>query len=67
MLVRWMPKDEYAWLTICGSLLATIGLLADGGILLIDNTDWNDPPHLHVPADWPLVHRSRNVLTETSI
>jgi len=32
MLVRWMPKDEYAWLTICGSLLATIGLLADGGI-----------------------------------
>jgi O-antigen/teichoic acid export membrane protein len=32
MLVRWMPKDEYAWLTICGSLLATISLLADGGI-----------------------------------
>jgi hypothetical protein len=32
MLVRWMPKEEYAWLTICGSLLATIGLLADGGI-----------------------------------
>jgi O-antigen/teichoic acid export membrane protein len=32
MLVRWMPKDEYAWLTICGSLLATLGLLADGGI-----------------------------------
>jgi hypothetical protein len=32
MLVRWMPKDEYAWLTICGSLLATVGLLADGGI-----------------------------------
>lgn len=32
MLVRWMPKDEYAWLTICGSLLATIALLADGGI-----------------------------------
>lgn len=32
MLVRWMPKDEYAWLTICGSLLATIGLIADGGI-----------------------------------
>ncbi|MGV3660321.1 MAG: hypothetical protein ACO1TE_09045 [Prosthecobacter sp.] len=32
ILVRWMPKHEYAWLTICGSLLATIGLLADGGI-----------------------------------
>jgi hypothetical protein len=32
ILVRWMPKHEYAWLTICGSLLATLGLLADGGI-----------------------------------
>ncbi len=41
--------------------------LKPGGILLIDNTDWNDPPHVHVPKTWPLVHRSRNVLTETSI
>lgn len=41
--------------------------LKPGGILLIDNTDWNDPPHVFVPADWPLVHRSRNVVTETSI
>lgn len=32
MLVRTMPKDEYAWLTICGSLLATLGILSDGGI-----------------------------------
>ena len=35
--------------------------------LLIDNTDWKDPPHVHVPKDWPLVHQSRNVMTETSI
>jgi hypothetical protein len=41
--------------------------LKPGGILLIDNTDWNDPPHVHVPKDWPLVHQSRNVMTETSI
>jgi len=41
--------------------------LKHGGILLVDNTDWNDPPHVHVPAGWTLVHRSRNVLTETSI
>lgn len=46
---------------------AALSKLKPGGILLIDNTDWNDPPHLHVPVDWPLVHRSRNVLTETSI
>lgn len=46
---------------------AALPKLRPGGILLIDNTDWRDPPHVHVPADWPLVHRSRNVLTETSI
>jgi SAM-dependent methyltransferase len=41
--------------------------LKPGGILLIDNTDWSSPPHALVPAEWPLVHRSRNVLTQTSI
>lgn len=41
--------------------------LKPGGVLLIDNTDWSDPPHVHVPLDWALVHRSRNVLTETSV
>lgn len=46
---------------------AALPKLRPGGILLIDNTDWRDPPHVHVPADWPLVHRNRNVLTETSI
>lgn len=46
---------------------AAIPKLKPGGLLLIDNTDWRDPPHIHVPRDWPLVHRSRNVMTETSI
>lgn len=41
--------------------------LKPGGLLLIDNTDWKHPPHVHVPQDWPLVHQSRNVMTETSI
>lgn len=41
--------------------------LKPGGILLIDNTDWNHPPHFHVPNHWHRVHRSRNVMTETSI
>ena len=46
---------------------ASLPKLKPGGILLIDNTDWRDPPHVHVPKAWTLVHRSRNVLTETSI
>ncbi len=46
---------------------AALPKLKCGALLLIDNTDWNDPPHFYVPADWPLVHRSRNVLTQTSI
>jgi hypothetical protein len=46
---------------------AALSKLKYGGFLLVDNTDWNDPPHVHVPADWALVHRSRNVLTETSV
>ena len=46
---------------------AALPKLKPGGLLLIDNTDWKDPPHVHVPKDWPLVHRSRNVMTQTSI
>ena len=46
---------------------AALSKLKPGGILLIDNTNWDDPPHVHVPKDWPLVHQSRNVMTETSI
>lgn len=32
VLVRYMPKDDYAWFTIASSLLATLNLLADGGV-----------------------------------
>lgn len=46
---------------------AALPKLKPGGLLLIDNTDWKDPPHVHVPKDWPLVHQSCNVMTETSI
>jgi len=46
---------------------AALPKLKPGGILVIDNTDWPDLPHVHVPTDWPLMHRSRNVLTETSV
>ncbi len=47
--------------------LAALDKIKPGGYLLIDNTNWDDPPHVHVPAHWPLVHRSRNVMTETSV
>jgi hypothetical protein len=41
--------------------------LKPGGIILIDNTNWDNPPHMHAPKDWPLVHPSRNVMTAISI
>lgn len=47
--------------------LESLSKLKSGGYLIIDNTNWNHPPHFHVPHDWPLLHRSSNVLTETSI
>jgi hypothetical protein len=37
------------------------------GLLLIDNTDWDDPQHVHVPKDWPHVNQGRTAMTETSI
>lgn len=47
--------------------LAALPKLKPGAILAIDNTDWQHPPHHHVPQSWELVHESRNVLTRTSI
>lgn len=32
MLVRLLPKEDYGWFTIVGSMLATLSLLSDGGI-----------------------------------
>ena len=31
-LVRLLPKDQYAWFTIAGSLMATMSVLSDGGL-----------------------------------
>jgi O-antigen/teichoic acid export membrane protein len=31
-LVRLLPKDQYAWFTIAGSLMATMSILSDGGL-----------------------------------
>lgn len=32
LLIRALPKEEYAWFTLAASMLATLNLLADGGV-----------------------------------
>jgi hypothetical protein len=46
---------------------AAIPKLKPGGWLLVDNTNWLADAEWGVPSTWPLVHRSSNVMTETSI
>lgn len=48
-------------------ILAALPKLAPGGLLLVDNTDWMPLSSWGVPAAWPVVHQSRNVMTETTI
>lgn len=38
-----------------------------GGLLAIDNTNWFELDRWGVPAAWPLVHQSENVMTQTSV
>lgn len=46
---------------------AAVGALNPSGLLVIDNTDWLGHQNWDVPPDWPVVHRSSNVMTETTI
>ena len=48
-------------------IAAALPKLRGGGLLLVDNTDRMPPAEWGVPADWPVAHRSRNVMTETTI
>lgn len=48
-------------------VLAVLTKLRAGGLLVIDNSDWLPMVEWGVPADWPLVHQSRNVKSQTSI
>ena len=42
--------------------------LKPGGLFAIDNTNWlDDLTRWGVPGDWPLVHQSENVMTQTSV
>ncbi|MBD2081725.1 class I SAM-dependent methyltransferase [Leptolyngbya sp. FACHB-17] len=48
-------------------ILAALPKLKPGGLLLVDNTDWITLSEWGVPADWQIVHQSRNVMTQTTI
>jgi len=48
-------------------ILAALPKLKAGGYLLVDNTNWLPLSEWNIPPDWKLVHRSSNVMTETSI
>jgi hypothetical protein len=48
-------------------ILAAIPKLKVGGLLLLDNSNRLSDTEWGIPASWPLVHRSANVMTVTSI
>jgi hypothetical protein len=48
-------------------VLAALSKLRPGGLLAIDNTDWLPDDDWGIPAAWPLVHRSANVVTVTTV
>lgn len=41
--------------------------LRSGGYLLVDNTNWLPLEQWYVPSNWPMVHQSENVMSETTI
>ena len=48
-------------------VLAALSKLRPGGLLAVDNTDWLPDDLWGVPAAWPRVHRSSNVVTVTTV
>lgn len=46
--------------------LRALPRLKPGGFMMIDLTDWMPREQWPVPLDWPLIHQSRNVLTQPS-
>jgi hypothetical protein len=48
-------------------ILAVLPALRPGALLAVDNTNWLSEAEWGVPSDWPLIHRSANVMTETSV
>ncbi len=48
-------------------IVAALPKLRSGGLLLVDNTDRMPLREWGVPENWPVVHRSRNAVTETTL
>jgi hypothetical protein len=46
---------------------AVLPKIRPGGLLVIDNTNWLPEREWGVPSHFPLLHRSENVMTQTSI
>jgi hypothetical protein len=46
---------------------AALSRVRPGGLLAVDNTDWMPLEDWGVPRDWPLVHQSSNVMTQTTV
>lgn len=46
---------------------AILEKLKPSGLLMVDNTDWLPLEKWGVPPDWPIIHQSRNVMTQTTI
>jgi len=66
------PPDSLDFVLVDGHyrqacVVAALGKLRPGGLLAVDNTDWLTDDLWGVPATWPRVHRSSNVVTVTTI
>jgi len=48
-------------------ILAVLKKIKSGGLLLVDNTNWLPIEKWGVPDNWPVVHQSSNVMTQTTI
>ncbi len=48
-------------------ILAALPKIKTGGLLLVDNANWLALKEWGVPSDWPMVHQSSNVMTQTTI
>lgn len=48
-------------------ILVSLKKIKKGGLLLVDNTNWLPLEEWCVPPDWLILHRSYNVMSETTI
>ncbi|WP_461786429.1 lipopolysaccharide biosynthesis protein [Prosthecobacter sp.] len=66
LLIRMLPKDQYAWFTIATAMAAVLNALSEGGIgtavLSVGGKVWQDRPRLSA-----LVHASLGMLNRLSI